>query len=230
MKDIRLADKFYKLVSNDARLYFGRDIFVNPYEDFSRQWLESGAKTEQEYIEFYRNSNYIDELVHWHTHSKIFSARKVIRILLDYLPEKSSILDFGGGIGSDSLAWDFFGYKVYYYEINKRCIDFMRFRMKSLETQIEIIKDIKIVNSYDAVVMFDVIAHLKDPFMTLNEISEKTNMLIFTVDLGVHDERKAGQPQHSDFSRNTIYKHLENLGFRKIKIEGMAFPPQVWKK
>lgn len=216
--------KFYKQTKQDAEEYLGREIADKAYDNFSGSWIESQPKTQEEVIKFYEDSNYIEELAKWHDEDKINSVRKLYKAL-SYI-DGNKILDLGAGIGTDSMMLKDLNWDVNYYEINKGCVSFFKFRLKKYNLDIPIVKNISENAPYDCICFFDVIGHILNPFEFLTELSKYTNQLLFTVDIGVHDERKGGHPQHYDHSRTKVFKHLEKLGFHKVKLN-MAFPPQL---
>ncbi len=217
--------KHYKTAKQDAEEFMGRPISDKAYDEFSGSFVKEQPKTQEEVIEFYKHSNYIEELAKWHDEDKKNSVRKFYKALGSVTG--TSILDLGAGIGSDSMMLKDAGYAVTYYEINKGCVDFAQWRFKKYNLDIPVIH--KLEGNYDCIAFFDVIGHILDPYTFLTELAQHTNQLLFTVDIGVHDERKGGHPQHYDHSRAKVFKHLESLGFKKVKLN-MAFPPQLWVK
>jgi 2-polyprenyl-3-methyl-5-hydroxy-6-metoxy-1,4-benzoquinol methylase len=218
--------EFFKNAVQEAEGFLSKKISEKARIEFGEKWLEKKPITSEEFLDFYENESYIDELADWHSRgTKIASVHKVVKVLLGSGARK--VLDYGGGIGSDALTYNSLGLEVDYFDVNKQSIAFARWRFDKYGAKINVLSTQAEMGFYDVIVFTDVIGHVHDPFVFLKELSSHTNALLFTIDLGVHDDEHGGQPQHTDFSREDVFAYLRSLGFEKVKLP-MAIPPQFW--
>lgn len=231
MSNIRqTVSKFFSNAVPEAEELLGRKMSPTGSHDVSRAWREANPQTPEEYTQFYRTVNYIDELTYLSAKSKIRSSIIGFESLDRYVPGIETILDYGAGIGSECLAGTLLGYKMFYYDINEPNMELFRLRQEKHGMTIPILSDWRSELHYDCIMTMDVIAHMPDPVKFIVELSELTDCLLFTVDLGVHDEDKGGYSQHSDVPRSHVWKALRDVGYEKIKLQGVALPPQLWKR
>jgi SAM-dependent methyltransferase len=197
-----------------------------------KEWFEKKQETEEDFDTFYKNSTgYIHELVNWNDSARKKRIRpKVIRALTTYFPSVKSILDFGGGTGDDALYLEQQGYQVFYYDINKKMIEFAKYRFKKYNSTIIVVNELPQV---DCIMFLDVIEHFHDPFKYLKMFSEKCEAMLFTQAFGIHGDDGKQFPYHTDYKMAHIKKYLENkLDFKKvhIPIQVINTPPHLYRK
>lgn len=222
----------FSTIPDHYREFFGREISPDGAIKFAERWRNCDPRNESEYIGAYANLDYSDELAFCHIkkkYPKINQTRKIIKILKN-LPKVKSVADLGCGIGTDGLAFSSLGYNVFCIEPNKELCEFIRFRAKKLGLSLTLINGTeKDLPKVDAVVFLEVIEHFFDPFDSLARIvSKDPRFLMFTESFGHHDEEAGGFPQHTDYSKLEVLRFLKKLHYRKIRVNGMWFPPQLW--
>lgn len=197
-----------------------------------KEWFAKEHVSEEDFDKFYSNSEgYIHELVNWNDSARKKRIRpKVLKALKRYFPEVKSILDFGAGPGDDTLYLENQGYQMYYLDINKKMVDFFRFRHKKYESKAIIVDDLVKV---DCIMFLDVIEHFHNPFNYLDKFTDQCDYLLFTQAFGIHGEDGTQFPYHTDYKMSHVKKYLENnLGFEKvhIPIQSINTPPHLYKR
>jgi len=126
--------------------------------------------------------------------------------------KKINILDFGAGSGTNIQMLNSFG-NVYVYEKNKKISDFLKEKFKSSEN-IKIVKDFNNKDFFDLIVVADVIEHIKDDKLIINQLSnslKKNGKLLLTApayqflfsnkDVALHHYRR-----YTKFSLNKLFE------------------------
>jgi len=131
------------------------------YSFVSNAWTKENNKTEEEFIEFYKKVDYVNELALWHSEEKFVGVRKMLQVLEILKP--NTILDFGGGIGTDSILLCKLGYNVTYFEINEPTKSIAIERFKKHCVNPKILEKFP-TERYDAILLYDMIGHFKDVF------------------------------------------------------------------
>ncbi|MBD2344768.1 class I SAM-dependent methyltransferase [Anabaena subtropica] len=116
---------------------------------------------------FYRDrvgELYLFELGAWHLGSNDY-IEDTLRLIVDYA--QGRVLDFGGGIGTHTIAAALCPQveQVIYCDINPISRDFVRYRAEQLglSNKIIIAQEIPTNESFNTIVSFDVLEHLSDP-------------------------------------------------------------------
>ena len=152
----------------DARLKKGQDDLAElGHRDFN--WDE--AK------EFYKDKvgeAYLFDLGAWHLTSKDYIG-DTLRLIVDYA--KGDVLDFGGGIGTHSIAATCCPEvkSVTYCDINPISRDFVQYRTQQLQVQDTLSCQSQLADDalFDTIICFDVIEHLPDPVQQLHEFKRR---------------------------------------------------------
>jgi 2-polyprenyl-3-methyl-5-hydroxy-6-metoxy-1,4-benzoquinol methylase len=175
-------------------------------------WEGSGAMTDERIKQFYKQTqNYIYDLGGWHLWD--LDKRTSDLALVDELRSKGvkSVLDFGGGVGFNSLILAKAGFDVTLADLDSVTLKFAQFRagqhgvkMKFWKTDIEPMPpDAK----YDAILCLDVLEHL--PKDVLHETVDKLVKLKHAktvIDVHAPFGRTAQHPMHLDETEDTKHQ------------------------
>jgi 2-polyprenyl-3-methyl-5-hydroxy-6-metoxy-1,4-benzoquinol methylase len=172
-------------------------------------WEGSGAMTDERIKQFYKQTqNYIYDLGGWHLWD--LDKRASDLALVDELRAKGvkSILDFGGGVGFNSLILAKAGFDVTLADLDSVTLKFAQFRaqqhgvkMKFWKTDVEPMPP---DGKYDAILCLDVLEHL--PKDVLHETVDKLVKLKHAktvIDVHAPFGRTAQHPMHLDETDDT---------------------------
>jgi 2-polyprenyl-3-methyl-5-hydroxy-6-metoxy-1,4-benzoquinol methylase len=184
-------------------------------------WEGSGAMTEDRIKAFYKQTqNYIFDLGGWHLWD--LEKRDSDRAMPDELrkampPEMQKpdahprVLDFGGGVGFNSLILAQAGFDVTLADLDSVTLAFAKFRaerhgvtMKYWKSDVE---DMPPEPKYDAIICMDVMEHLppKELVKTVDKLVKlktKTTQIVIHAPFG----RTAQHPMHLDASEDTKHQ------------------------
>ena len=121
--------------------------------------------------QFYRDKVgdlYLFELAAWHLNSSDY-IRDTLRLISDNV--RGKVLDFGGGIGTHSIAAALSPEveQVIYCDINPRNLDFVQYRINQLglTDKVTCCSTVNKIELFDTIICFDVLEHLSDPSQQL---------------------------------------------------------------
>ena len=190
-------------------------------------WEGSGAMTEDRIKAFYKQTqNYIFDLGGWHLWDleKRESDRAMPDELRKGLPAELQkpgahprVLDFGGGVGFNSLILAQAGFDVTLADLDSTTLAFAKFRaerhgvtMKYWKSDVE---DMPPEPKYDAIICMDVMEHLP-PQELVKTVDKLIKLKTKTTEIVVHAPfgRTAQHPMHLDASEETKHQisRLEN--------------------
>ena len=214
-------DKFNSFLSNAkielANIHPGDSLFENAsfYEDIV-------------------GDKHLADLAAWHLTSKEYIGST---LELQQIFSKNLVLDFGGGIGTHSLANAMSDNveNVFFIDINETNREFVKFRAKKLglEQKISFHKSIEETNvkNFDSIVCLDVLEHLEDPALQLNnfhEVMSKNSFSIFNWYFYKGENNE--YPFHID-DEGLIKKFFETLQFKYLEIfHPLLITTRVYKK
>ncbi|ACK66822.1 Methyltransferase type 11 [Rippkaea orientalis PCC 8801] len=150
-------------------LQIDKELLDNFLKSGQKQLGELGNKDFdwQKTEEFYRDrvgDLYLFDLAAWHLGSQDYIG-DTLRLIADNV--QGQVLDFGGGIGTHSIAAALCPQvqQVIYCDINPRNIDFVKYRVNQmgLEQKIEYCSEIPDKQIFDTIICFDVLEHLAAP-------------------------------------------------------------------
>ena len=148
----------------DARLQKGQDDLAElGHRDFN--WDQA-----QEFYKDKVGEAYLFDLGAWHLTSQDYIG-DTLRLIADYA--KGNVLDFGGGIGTHSIAATRCAdvESVTYCDINPISRDFVQYRSQQLQIQDTLSCHSQLAEDavFDTIICFDVLEHLPDPVQQLHE-------------------------------------------------------------
>ena len=111
---------------------------------------------------------YLFELGAWHLESHEYIG-DTLKLIADYA--QGRVLDFGGGIGTHTIAAALCPQvtQVVYCDVNPISRDFVQYRAKEmgLDKKIIFCLDMPLHETFDTIISFDVLEHLPDPSQQL---------------------------------------------------------------
>lgn len=199
----------------------------------AKEWDRKKPKTEKEFIEYYEKSNYyLDAMA---TYTRLGKKMRLIEKILKVIKtlKVKTIVDFGCGVGSDSLFLDSLGYSVISMDLGGQPFNFFKFRLaKHNVTSIKLskIKKSTKIPDCDLILSLDTLEHVFNPFETINlMVKNKPKYLLLTTAFGVHSTSCHKIPMHTDYNVHKIEKYIESKGYKKKKLK-VAFPPRLFIK
>jgi 2-polyprenyl-3-methyl-5-hydroxy-6-metoxy-1,4-benzoquinol methylase len=185
-----------------------------PMRDEWLSWEKQGPMTPERIKEFYKQTpNYIFELGHWHLW--LASKRKSDAALIEDMKKLApkNILDFGGGVGLNSIPLAKAGFDVTLADLDSKTLAFGAFRAQRHHVPLKIWKsDVEPMppdKTYDMILALDVLEHLPP-----DELTRDVDQLIQLKHAGTHVIINA------PFGRNDIHPmHLDGDDHTKRELE-----------
>ncbi|HTL34772.1 MAG TPA: class I SAM-dependent methyltransferase [Kofleriaceae bacterium] len=183
-------------------------------------WEGSGAMTDDRIKQFYKQTqNYIFDLGGWHLwdlqkrESDLAMPDELRKLLPDELRKpdaKPRVLDFGGGVGFNSLVLAKAGFDVTLADLDSVTLSFAKFRAERQGVQMKYwksdVEEMPPDAKYDVIICMDVFEHLPDSEIVkyvdkLVTLKTKTTQIIIHAPFG----RTAQHPMHLD--QTEVSKH-----------------------
>ena len=201
----------------------GRMKFKHLSENEFDQRFGNEPPSPGDLIEFYRNTdNYILELTEYHsTHARHYMTKEVVRLLKEY--QAYEVLDYGCGVGEDSIALLENELKPTLCDIAGKTYDFARWRLEQRghspafieihsEDQYQVLGD----QQFDAIICFEVLMHVPEPVKTLKLLYSHLKpggQLFLTHRFTGNYSLALAQNQHFD---NSIDKVIDEQGLSLV--------------
>jgi 2-polyprenyl-3-methyl-5-hydroxy-6-metoxy-1,4-benzoquinol methylase len=172
-------------------------------------WAEAGPMTDERIKQFYKQTiNYIFDLGGWHLWD--VEKRKSDLALVDQMraAKVKNILDFGGGVGLNSVMLAQAGFDVTLADLDSKTLAFAEFRAARRGVKLKIWKtDVEPMppdGKYDAILCLDVLEHLPKDVLhetvdKLIELKTPTTQIIIHAPFG----KTATHPMHLDLTDDT---------------------------
>ncbi len=182
-KAITFFNQYYNLAEHP---FTTEDVEKLSSIDFSIKmdflhWFTINPKTEKEVSKFYRHTpfEFFKNLI---KNMDIMHYQILGENILPELKKNNckTVLDYGGGSGYLSMLLDKLKFKVTFSEVNKISLDWMKYITKENNLGIDILdlQESKLEQTYDAIIIKDVLEHLTEPQVVLDMLSKHTNNLI----------------------------------------------------
>lgn len=189
-----------------------REFMGNSFENYydsswalANEWVKINPKTEDEIADFYKNTrNYLFNLTIWYESGDRKDLKKDLVTLINKF-EIKSIIDFGCGVGNDSLFLLENNIKVFMIDYDCPSTRFLNWRIKRRNIQNGIFIDsesLKILPEADMFWAIDVLEHLPNPLSVVEMLTEKTKVFV----------------HHSEFNEFAGGRHPCHISFEEIKL------------
>ena len=145
------------------------------------EWLKKNINQgdEKEVAKFYQETpNYILELIEYHSTS---DKQRLTQTAIEIMKKNNvkSVVDYGCGIGQDSIMQAKAGLKATAVDLPGKTFDFVKWRFKKHKLDVKTIDivpgKLPLQENYDAIMCFEVIQHLKNPEKAIEHFYEHLN-------------------------------------------------------
>ena len=193
----------------------------------AREWNKKNPTTFSEIADFYKNThNYLFNLVIWHESGDREPFSDELQKLLKKF-ELRSVIDYGCGVGTDSLFLIEKGVKTFMIDYISPTTDFLQWRLKkrSLNGEFMDVEKVKTLPKADMFWAVDVLEHLPDPTRVVNLLDDETK--VFAHRSQFNDQAGGRHPCHIiNFEEQRLTILLKEKGFVNIPWKNLS----VWVK
>jgi SAM-dependent methyltransferase len=164
------------------------------------------------------------ELIEWHATDPIHYRTLIVRDLALHNTGRE-MLDYGSGIGSDSIVFGAAGYKVTLADISDLLLAFAAFRCRRRGVQtrtIDLKREALPPSTFDVVLCLDVLEHIPSPLNVVRAIHQSmrpNGLLAIHAPFGEDPER----PMHI-VHRDVVTPRIRSMGLQAVDY---TFPPEV---
>jgi len=192
-----------------------------PGSTVAEAWKSAKPRSPADVRRFYSETeSYVYELVVDHCHIRRRSPWEALMARIDRLGTNKTVLAFGDGIGSDSIAIARSGHKVTYFDVPGVTSKFARFRFERENllqpiTVVEVESDIP-ADTFDVAVCIEVLEHLPDPIAVMRGLHRALKhggkALITESFESVGDEFPSHLPENFRYA-GRAHQMMEDVGF-----------------
>lgn len=191
-------------------------------DDQRDQWYEGDRSTPEGLIDFYNDCDaYLYELLWWHALEQGEAPAWNARLLTLAREEKTKrYLDFGAGIGTNSILLAGEGIEVELADVSDVMQKFAKWRLERRGIAAHYI-DLKTTalepQRYDMISAVDVLEHVPDPLETLEQITNALvpgGLLVFDL---IASKPDAERPFHLLRSKYPIRSRIRGLGYSLVE-------------
>jgi cyclopropane fatty-acyl-phospholipid synthase-like methyltransferase len=194
-------------------------------------WRKRNPSSKKEFERYYQESKqYVEAIAIYNQTGKKRSLYSKIKKIIDNLGDVQSIIDYGCGVGSDSLELSSEGFKVTAMDLPSVMLKFAEFRIKKYGLNVKVIKVLKgnRIPKTDMILSLDVLEHIFNPYELLTEFFEShPKYILMTTAFGIHEQGGHTIPQHTDFKVAKIEEFMAENGYPKRKLD-MLYPPRLF--
>ena len=192
--------------------YLGDEYRQDRLEHYQRTLDEEWAGCHDE-DGFYRTSNaYLYNLTAFAmTGTKLPYLRELTR----HVPPGARLLDYGCGIGSDGLMLLKAGYRVEFADFDNPSTAFLRWRLEQQGFDAAVHDlDKEVPSGFDAAYAFDVIEHVRDPWVFVHEMEKRAALV--EVNLLEFDEHE--QELHYELPIPEMLRYAADRGLERYRV------------
>ena len=175
-------------------------------------WHSQSRVSVEDVEEFYRSTSwYVYSLVLWEASGQ---RPDYADKMSDFLKRKNirHILDFGAGVGNDTLKLARLVERVEAIEINEKCRDFLIHRTREMP-EVVVLEGSDAVRKGELLWAMDVVEHLPTPIETLSGLLESFDYFVFDCE---QDQPSSGRhPFHFQHDQGKIDEDLNRIGFKR---------------
>ncbi len=217
----------------ELQKYLGDD-YIEYFDSswaLANEWNSEERSKPEDVEKFYQNT-------HWYVYNSLIfqesgdreNLEKDLDVILNSY-NVSSVLDYGAGIGSDSLFFLERGLKTYFADFDCPATKFLRFRINKRGYKdahfVDVKKAVKIPE-VELIWTIDTLEHMTDPEEILKYITPKTKVFSYFID----DDTLAGgrHPFHTEFDYEHFNNKLKKRGFKKIVSKKFSLCSEIWSR
>ncbi len=193
----------------------------------AKEWNKKNPTTSSEIAEFYKTTqNYLFNLVIWHESGDREPFSKELQKLLKKF-KLDSVIDYGCGVGTDSLFLIESGIPTFMVDYISPTTDFLQWRLnkRNLEGKFIDVETLTELPEADLFWAVDVLEHLPDPTRVVNMLNPKTK--VFAHRSQFNDQAGGRHPCHIvNFEEQKLINMLKEKGFTNIPWKNLS----VWVK
>lgn len=147
------------------------------YLELAYQWYRQKPKSDKQFISYYKKTDYYIYDLTCHQEFFTDNIKKILLTSKQYKIKKA--LNFGGGIGELAIKLEKMGIKVDFLEIkNSQTMKYALWRFKKHKVNPKILNEnSRLRLEYDAIYLFDVLEHIKNPQSLIKKFAKITKYL-----------------------------------------------------
>ena len=212
--------EFFGMTEIEARRRVDREM-RSPGSTVAEAWRLASPRSPDEVNRFYRETDsYVYDLVVARCHPRANDVQDAVITRIGRLGPARSVLLFGDGIGTDSIAIARAGHRVTYFDLPGLTSGFARFRFERehLPTPVVVLEDQADIpfETFDAVVCTEVLEHVPDPpavMRALHSALRHGGIALITESFeSIGEEFPSHLPENFRYAGRT-HRIMENLGF-----------------
>lgn len=195
-------------------------------EKIKEKWMKEQPSDKQQIQNYYNSLRlYIPELSSWHAMEKNEDLLHIVEFLQQCMKSGlHSFLDYGAGIGSNGILFDYYNFDVTLADISDEMLSYQKWRLPRHQVNalyIDLKKTSLPRNAFDCATCIEVLEHTTNPVEIMDTI--RTSLVIggmvFVTTPFFED---AERPQHIVHSM-AVTKEFELLGFDPIWVSPDGF-------
>lgn len=194
--------------------------WYNPGKTVANEWINKNPRTQKEREVFYKSTKtYIYDLIVESLRKERISWRDSIFLYLSNYESKNTLLDYGGGVGTDTIYFQNAGYESTYYDLAGVTSDFASYRFGLYSPEINHVNIKHNLKTYDIITCLEVLEHLEDPLNTMQFLYDSLNeegLLFLTQSFSLISDAYPSHLPENEKLLKTWEEDLVKIGFSII--------------